>query len=68
MKINGMSESEFLEYLKASAARGTQVEFARRLEVSEPMVSDVLAGRRNLGPEPLAKLGFRKVSVYVEIE
>jgi transcriptional regulator with XRE-family HTH domain len=69
MKTNGLTESEFAEYFRSLCARrGNQAEMASRLGVSAVTVSDVLAGKRNLGSGPLAKLGFRKVSVYVRLE
>jgi len=60
-----MDAQQLSEYLRAMAvAHGSQRALARHLHVSPQMLSDVLTGRRMLGPEPLAILGLERVVRY----
>jgi len=46
---------------------GSQARYAKKMGMSQPMLSQILSGERRPGEELLAKLGYRAVEHYERI-
>ena len=47
---------------------GSQVEAAKRLDISPMYLSDILAGKRGISDNVAAKLGYKRVVVFEKQE
>ena len=63
--MNEQTEQQVMQALHAAVARaGSQRKFARANGFTAGYVSDVLAGKRALGPRILATIGLERVTIY----
>jgi DNA-binding transcriptional regulator YdaS (Cro superfamily) len=61
-----MSNEELIEILRKRLDRaGTQIALARELGVGQPLINDVLSGRREVSPRLAEALGFAKETVFI---
>jgi hypothetical protein len=62
---DGMNKTEFLSYLRSLVTdAGSQKALAKRLEINEAYLSDILAERREPAEKILSALGMEKVVTY----
>ncbi len=62
-----MTEADVIKRLRAEIVRvGSQKAIAMLYQVTDSYISDVLNGRRDIGPAILAGLGLERVVTYRE--
>lgn len=67
--LKKLDEKSLIAYLRDECNRaGGQKHWAKKADLSEPYVSDVINGRRNPGDGILKALGFEKRVEYVRVE
>ena len=59
-----MTAKQILAMWRRRLQTKSQRELAASLEISEAYLSDILAGRRDIGPKILEKLGLERVATY----
>jgi hypothetical protein len=63
-----LTEEEVLAHLREETSRSTQVEVAKKYDISPSQLNDILHGRGGLSKMVLAKLRWRMIKLYQKLE